>query len=456
MIAGILERIRSIEPYGQPLPDDVWSLWPLGSRTVLSSRGVLVVASLPALLTAMLLAPVVGFPPALGISVVAGLLSWVALAWVFPVADIQQTAPENVQLYQWLAVRDRSLVAYEATLVVAYVPKPGEPGTFCVAGKNGNQYVFGGGHGNIPVLKFWDPFKKFRLDKVAPEVPSEQAWIADTLMAVRDHRQQVKRTSEYAADPDVVRLYLQQCGLEEGRFPAVVQVAREMGLLNRHPFDSLDISNAGWVWLHLLVEQAANDASVDQAPWQFDDIKRAVGEAMAELPHRNNAASPQDFPNWASGLIVRFRDFVELTDSYNLLWNGPAPKDERAVQQLAYLVFNAECRAQGIDMVRESLAGDGPVDFRFSKGWGARALVEVKLLKSAKIYHGASRQLPRYMRSEGIDCGFYVCVGFHDADFSEARLERIASECQSAGDELGYAIHPVFVDASRRSAPSVG
>ena len=82
-------------------------------------------------------------------------------------------------------------------------------------------------------------------------------------------------------------------------------------------------------------------------------------------------------------------------------------------------------------MSRESDLGRGPVDFKFSAGWHRRALIEVKLLSSSKLFQGANAQLPQYLASEQVSYAYYLCVGFTDRDLSPERLALVRDTCAS-------------------------
>jgi hypothetical protein len=111
------------------------------------------------------------------------------------------------------------------------------------------------------------------------------------------------------------------------------------------------------------------------------------------------------------------------------------------------MMWRSQCKAADVDLSKENNIGRGPVDFKFSAGWSKRALIEVKLMGSTQFFTGASKQLPQYLKSEQIDAGFYLCVGFSDADFMPDRIKRVDDTCKALSAAKGVSMKPIYVDA---------
>lgn len=184
------------------------------------------------------------------------------------------------------------------------------------------------------------------------------------------------------------------------------------------------------------------------------------GRAAAQERNEADGVLPQpedaQFCGWVSTLIDRFQHAVENTDLWRVLWNDDytKPRQEKIVQAVAAAMWVESCRAAGVDFNRETNVGRGPVDFKFSAGWARRALLEVKLMRSTKLMQGAEAQLPQYLRSEQIRCGYYVCVGFTDADLDADRVERVKKTCETLTEQAGWIMTPWFIDARPKPAAS--
>jgi hypothetical protein len=195
-----------------------------------------------------------------------------------------------------------------------------------------------------------------------------------------------------------------------------------------------------------------------------DDPRGLVGwyEAGQRAAQSETATEPlveptqAEFFGWLGTLIDRFQHAVENTDLWRALWNDDLtrPRIEKIVQAVAGSMWTEMCKVADIDITREANAGRGPVDFKFSAGWERRALIEVKLLSSAKLVQGAKAQLPQYMVSEQLTCAYYVCVGFTDRDFSPERIALVEETCAAYEAKSGYTVTPRFVDARPKQSAS--
>ena len=141
------------------------------------------------------------------------------------------------------------------------------------------------------------------------------------------------------------------------------------------------------------------------------------------------------FVEFVAKIIEEYRQGVER-DSWRLLWQTGRGAGERAVQALFRSIVWHYCRANDVDLSGESDAGRGPVDFKFSKGWQARALVEIKLARNSSFWDGLTAQTPTYMWAEDVRAAFFVAVAYKEEELTlefRARLQeaaRIVSEAK--------------------------
>lgn len=154
----------------------------------------------------------------------------------------------------------------------------------------------------------------------------------------------------------------------------------------------------------------------------------------------------ESFNNSLAIMIDQFVDFIENNSGYKLLWNDKGnPKSEEACQLLFTGIIKHYCRANGIDLSREVNLGRGPVDFKFSSGYSKRTLLEVKLAKNSKFWHGMESQLVKYLEVEEIKTGYFLVVCYSDIDLK--RIEDIEKRSYELVQKTGLDILPIVIDA---------
>lgn len=109
-----------------------------------------------------------------------------------------------------------------------------------------------------------------------------------------------------------------------------------------------------------------------------------------------------------------FQHHVENGNLWEALWVGNTPKRERASQLLFFAISDAYCRAHDIDLSAEPNMGGGPVDFKFSTGYSARVLVEMKR-SGGTVEHGYTKQLEFYKKAASSDYAIFVVIDYGDA-----------------------------------------
>jgi hypothetical protein len=165
---------------------------------------------------------------------------------------------------------------------------------------------------------------------------------------------------------------------------------------------------------------------------------------------------------WVEELLEGFAHNVSQQDGWILLWtkdkNGnPKPATERYAQALLRTAVWQVCRMADVDFSGEPNAGRGPVDFKFSRGWHRRALAEVKRTNNSKFWHGLAMQTVQYLKSEQVNCGYFVVIGYRDADFTRQRLDLVRRAAATASRLHSVTIKPIFVDARpKKSASKAG
>jgi hypothetical protein len=191
---------------------------------------------------------------------------------------------------------------------------------------------------------------------------------------------------------------------------------------------------------------------IDRDP---NGIYQPAAQAFRWARAHPKLVQPQNDAELAAAVIEfidDFRNYVENERGWKLLWNdNGTPKAEDSFQALFMQTVATHCRANNIDVSAEANIGRGPVDFKMAIGYSARVLVEAKLARNTKFWHGLQRQLPKYLEAERVSEGiFIVCV--HKEDDIE-KLRDINRRVNILNARLPYRIRVVTVDA-QKSPPS--
>ena len=133
----------------------------------------------------------------------------------------------------------------------------------------------------------------------------------------------------------------------------------------------------------------------------WDSIGRTSAKANPLSIPIKNPADIRELRSVVDLILNRFKKNVEENRLYEFLYrdNG-RPKHEVFAQRLFYAVADAYCEANDVDLSREPNAGNGPVDFKLSRGYAARVLVEVKKSSNSDLLNGFEKQLPQYEKSD--------------------------------------------------------
>lgn len=170
-----------------------------------------------------------------------------------------------------------------------------------------------------------------------------------------------------------------------------------------------------------------------------------------------NKVSPEgvdDFPKLVESIVDSYVHGIEHSDAWELLWQTGRGAAERAVQALFRSVVIHYCRSQEIGLAGEANAGRGPVDFKFTRGWSAQALVEVKLVRSSKLWDGILAQLPEYQLAEDVKVGWLLAIAYTDAEYSDEIREKLNRAAELASEKHRVSITARLVDARRKASSS--
>lgn len=122
----------------------------------------------------------------------------------------------------------------------------------------------------------------------------------------------------------------------------------------------------------------------------------------------------------------KFKRLLENNAISKLLYDKDGEfRGEKAVQLLFFGIADSYCEANDLDINPELNSGRGNIDFKFSKGYKKRIIVEIKLTSNRQLVHGMKTQIFEYAKAEKTDELIYLVV---DNKGSEKTLKKLYEE----------------------------
>src|ERR1044072_7838417 len=131
--------------------------------------------------------------------------------------------------------------------------------------------------------------------------------------------------------------------------------------------------------------------------------------------------------------IAMFKQHVEKGNLWEELWVDGVPKRERAAQLIYYAMADCFCIANDIDISPEANMGGGPVDFKFSRGYNARVLVEMKK-STGTVVHGYKTQLEIYKDAARTFHGIFVVIICGDVGRKLIEIQKLRDDRLAKGE----------------------
>jgi hypothetical protein len=181
---------------------------------------------------------------------------------------------------------------------------------------------------------------------------------------------------------------------------------------------------------------------------------------MAQATMAPPAPLNQDqFEDWLTRMANTFKTAVEDNGLWTALWDDPQSgryvrhRRQKIAQVIARSAWLEHCKPK-LDITHEADCGRGPVGFKFTQGWTMRGLIEVKHIENNQFTHGATAQLPTYLKGEEAAFGIYLCIGYSDRDFDPDRLAVVQAACTAYSAQGKTRIVPLFVEARPKPSAS--
>ena len=180
-----------------------------------------------------------------------------------------------------------------------------------------------------------------------------------------------------------------------------------------------------------------------------DILKNGLGPSLAFEPF-----SPSEGPAGVLRIVHEclnnFKHHVENGNLWEELWIDDTPKLERAAQLIFYAMSERFCMDHDIDITPEGNMGGGPVDFKFSRGFEARVLLEMKRC-SGTVVHGYNKQLEIYKSAARTNFGVFVIMDYGNLGNKLKTIQKIREERIANGQ---HASDIVVINARKKVSAS--
>ena len=136
-------------------------------------------------------------------------------------------------------------------------------------------------------------------------------------------------------------------------------------------------------------------------------------------------------------IVRQFRHLVENHGLNKELYrSNRAPRHESTAQRLFFAVAYAYCRANDVDVSPEIDTGNGKIDFKLSRGFDDRVLVEIKLSTNPNVVSGYQTQLEVYKAAEETLKAIYLVIDVGSMGRKDATLIKMRNEAAKRQDPL--------------------
>jgi hypothetical protein len=183
------------------------------------------------------------------------------------------------------------------------------------------------------------------------------------------------------------------------------------------------------------------------------NLRESGSEDTADFPAQA-ALAPSDIGalrNVVEAIIANYQYLIEHQGIWKLLYDRHGkPLHEQVSQRIFFVVADAYCRANNVDITPEANSGSGAVDFKLSRGYHARVAVELKLSTNSHLSHGYAEQLEAYKCGERTAAAYFVVL---DVEGGERQLDR-ATGVESIARAAGKPHSPIVVIDATRKRPA--
>jgi hypothetical protein len=217
-----------------------------------------------------------------------------------------------------------------------------------------------------------------------------------------------------------------------------------------------DLVVAGYRTPPFMVAAAAGARTFDPSAIPGNVLDLLTHVPHLHVPHTSYlGASEEDILSSAiSDTLYRFKQAVEHQGGWkNLYDNGKdSPAPEMRHQSLFRLFGTLSFEMLGIQVMPNADHGSGQTDLTLVLGDAVQVVEFKKDHDQARLVHGLTKQLPKYMRAAGTTVSWYFIM-CHDRDPEEVR-ESLVPAWNQIETEVAIKIGLIAVDCRRQQSAS--
>jgi len=177
-----------------------------------------------------------------------------------------------------------------------------------------------------------------------------------------------------------------------------------------------------------------------------EKAEEIVAEEPLQIPEQ---VKSEDLENVVKKIINAFKKAIEKKGIWRSLYdNQMKPLNERHARHFFYATALLYCELTNIDISPESNAGQGPVDFKLSRGTAEKIIVEVKLT-SGHVKQGYEKQTRAYQESEEAQSSYYVVIQVTAGSEPLSDILKLSQE-----EDKQNIKHPTVITVDGRERPS--
>lgn len=136
-------------------------------------------------------------------------------------------------------------------------------------------------------------------------------------------------------------------------------------------------------------------------------------------------------------VCYQFKYLIEEKGLWKSLYDDNGiPLNENHSQMLFFGIVDSYCKANDIDISRENNNGNGPVDFKLSKGYYNKIVVEIKKSSNSQLPHCYEVQIPLYMKQEEVEKAIYLFIDLGDHDIRVKNFKNEMNKYKNTKIEL--------------------